>query len=76
VRKHAEAKHVAIELAFREDGRVQLLVHDDGMGAASEALGTGFGLKGIRERAEQLNGRAMYRTAPREGFTLSVELPG
>ena len=33
-------------------------------------MGTGFGLRGIRERAEQLNGSANYRTAPREGFTL------
>ena len=39
-------------------------------------MGTGFGLTGIRERAEQLNGTASYRTAPREGFTLCVELPG
>jgi len=75
VRKHADAKHVTIELAFCDNGRVQLLIHDDGMGAATEALGTGFGLKGIRERAEQLKGSATYRTAPREGFTLSVELP-
>jgi signal transduction histidine kinase len=35
----------------------------------------GFGLRGIRERAEQLKGRASYRMAPDEGFTLSVELP-
>ena len=27
-------------------------------------LGAGFGLQGIRERAEQLKGSASYRTAP------------
>ena len=75
VRKHADATNVEIELAFRDDGRVQLRVHDDGKGAAGETWGTGFGLKGIRERAEQLKGRADYRTAPSEGFTLHVELP-
>jgi signal transduction histidine kinase len=75
VRKHAEAANVEIELAFHDDGRVQLRVHDDGKGAADVAVGTGFGLKGIRERAEQLKGSASYYTAPREGFTLSVELP-
>ena len=56
-------------------GRVQLRVHDDGKGAAGETSSTGFGLKGIRERAEQLKGSANYRTAPSEGFTLYVELP-
>ncbi len=75
VRKHADAANVEIELAFRDNGRVQLRVHDDGKGAADETGGTGFGLKGIRERAEQLKGSAIYRTAPNEGFTLYVELP-
>jgi signal transduction histidine kinase len=77
VRKHADAVNVEIELAFRDNGWVQLRVHDDGKGAADETtvVGTGFGLTGIRERAEQLKGRANYRTAPSEGFTLYVELP-
>jgi len=75
VRKHADAASVEIELAFRDNERVQLRVRDDGKGAADEALGTGFGLKGIRERAEQLKGSATYRTAPNAGFTLHVELP-
>lgn len=76
VRKHAEAANVEIELAFLDRGRVHLRVRDDGRGATDGMMGTGFGLTGIRERAEQLNGSASYRTAPRQGFTLSVELPG
>jgi signal transduction histidine kinase len=76
VRKHAEAANVEIELAFLERGQVRLRVRDDGRGAISGAMGTGFGLTGIRERAEQLNGTASYRTAQREGFSLSLELPG
>lgn len=75
VRKHADAANVEIELAFRDTGLVQLRVHDDGKGGAEETVGTGFGLKGIRERAELLQGRATYRMAPNEGFTLYVELP-
>ena len=75
VRKHAEATNVEIELAFLERGQVRLWVRDDGKGATDGTMGTGFGLTGIRERAEQLNGSANYRTAPSEGFTLSVELP-
>ena len=75
VRKHADAANVEIELAFRDDGLVQLRVHDDGKGAVEETVGSGFGLRGIRERAEQLKGHASYRMAPNEGFTLSVELP-
>lgn len=73
VRRHADARAVEIELDFRENGRVQLRVHDDGRGAGD--TGGGFGLVGIRERAEQLKGLANYRTAPGQGFTLYLELP-
>ncbi|MCA1650545.1 MAG: sensor histidine kinase [Acidobacteria bacterium] len=75
VRKHADAANVEIELAFLDNGRVQLRVHDDGKGATDATMGTGFGLRGIRERAQQLSGTARYHTAPGLGFTLNVELP-
>lgn len=73
VRKHAAATLVEIVLAFRPDGRVHLRVHDDGQG--SSRLGGGFGLTGIRERAEQLGGSVAFHTVPGEGFTLDLELP-
>jgi signal transduction histidine kinase len=75
VRKHADAARVEIALAFRDNGLVQLRIRDDGKGGVGETMGTGFGLRGIRERAEQLKGRASYRTVSNEGFTLDVELP-
>jgi signal transduction histidine kinase len=75
VRKHADAAIVEIELAFRDNGFVQLRIRDDGKGGVEETMGTGFGLQGIRERAEQLKGRASYRTVSNEGFTLDLELP-
>jgi signal transduction histidine kinase len=73
VRKHAAATLVEIVLAFRTDGRVHLRVHDNGRGTAR--LDGGFGLTGIRERAEQLGGSAAFHTAAGEGFTLDLELP-
>jgi signal transduction histidine kinase len=50
-------------------------VQDDGRGAPDIGRG-GYGLAGIRERAEQLGGRVAYRTAPGQGFALEMELPG
>jgi signal transduction histidine kinase len=73
VRKHAAATLVEIVLAFRPDGRVHLRVHDDGQG--SSRLDGGFGLTGIRERAEQLGGSVAFHTAAGSGFTLDMELP-
>lgn len=73
VRRHADARSVEIELDFSEPHRVRLHVRDDGKGA-SDTSG-GFGLVGIRERAEQLKGLVNYETAPGQGFRLFVELP-
>lgn len=74
VRRHANANRVEIHLDFDCGSRVCLRVSDDGRGA-SQIEGGGFGLTGIRERAEQLRGTATYRTAPGKGFGLEVELP-
>jgi signal transduction histidine kinase len=73
VRRHAAASQVSLVLTYRDEGRVHLRVEDDGRGAAS--LTGGFGLVGIRERAEQLGGTVHYRSAPGQGFTLDMELP-
>ena len=73
VRKHADAARVEIELDFSQRDQVRLRVHDDGQGAAG--MEGGFGLQGIRERAEQLAGRATFQTSPGTGFTLQLELP-
>ena len=73
VRRHAAATEVQFLLAFDARDRVTLRVTDDGRGTSS--LDGGFGLAGIRERAEQLGGTASYKTAPGEGFTLELVLP-
>ena len=75
VRRHADAQLVVVELTFRDDRTVRLSIRDDGRGASGVDAG-GFGLTGIRERAEQLGGTMSHQTAPGGGFTLDVELPG
>jgi signal transduction histidine kinase len=74
VRKHAAASRVDLALTFHADDRVRLRVQDDGRGAS--VTDGGFGLTGIRERADQLGGTVSCRTAPGQGFTLELELPG
>ena len=74
VRKHADASSIEILLDYRDDGRVRLVVYDNGVG--SDDPSGGFGLLGVRERVYLLGGRVDVRTAPEQGFTLEVEVPG
>ncbi|HEX8190057.1 MAG TPA: two-component regulator propeller domain-containing protein [Pyrinomonadaceae bacterium] len=76
--RHAQAKTVTVSLDFgaRE---VRLEVKDDGRGfdAASYDGGRGghFGLVGMRERAEQMGGRAEVRSEPGQGTEVTVRVP-
>lgn len=74
VRKHARAGRVRVILDYRETEKVRLGISDDGAGARGHS--TGFGLLGVRERVQLLGGMVRVKTAPRQGFSLEVEVPG
>jgi len=75
VRRHAHASQVRITLDYSAAGMVRLTVEDNGSGAA-ETKGGGFGLLGIRERAQILGGQVRVHSQPGQGFILEVEVPG
>lgn len=74
--KHAGASFVTISLG-RSDGRVTVVVEDDGRGF--EALGTvaggGLGLVGMRERLGLLGGRLSVDSTQGAGTTIVAEVP-
>lgn len=73
--KHAGAEQVAVALSF-DPAVVRLHVCDDGTGTEHEAeLSGGFGLAGLRERADQLGGRLEAGLGDAGGFVLELSLP-
>ncbi|MBK8988635.1 MAG: sensor histidine kinase [Chloroflexi bacterium] len=73
IRKHARASRANLTLDYANPEQVQLMVADNGLGAA--AAGSGFGLLGIRERVLLLNGDMEIETAVNHGFCLRVTIP-
>jgi signal transduction histidine kinase len=73
VGKHAHASSVELHLDYRDERLICLRVKDDGLGSANSE--GGFGLLGVRERVQLLNGAVRVRADPGEGFSLEVELP-
>lgn len=76
VARHAQAKHVHVELAIRH-GEVLLQVADDGHGIteADRSKSRSFGLKGLRERAHYLGGSAEVAPGPSGGTRVTVRVP-
>jgi signal transduction histidine kinase len=77
VLKHARATTVTIELAWLEQ-EVRLSVLDDGRGFISESLPSGqggFGLFGMRRRAERLGGKLVVDSRPERGTQVVAHLP-
>lgn len=74
VRRHARASQVDLTLAYRAGSEVALTIADNGVGAAGTAEG-GYGLLGIEERVDLLDGQMKVDTLPGEGFVLSISLP-
>ncbi len=73
VGKHAHANSVELHLDYRDERLVRLRIKDDGLGSANSE--GGFGLLGVRERVQLLNGAVHVRAGAGEGFSLEVELP-
>lgn len=73
VRKHARASAVEVELAFEEES-VRLSVCDDGLGLGDSQ--EGFGLRGMRARAEQVGGTLdVAGRDGRGGTALTLRVP-
>ncbi len=71
---HGEAKCVRVDV--REDDKsVQIRVSDDGKGFDPNMRTEGFGLLGMRERAELAGGTLELRSTPGEGTTIVAAIP-
>jgi signal transduction histidine kinase len=71
-RKHACAKKLMIKIAL-EDGAILVHAHDDGRGVGE--VQAGHGLRGMRERFEEVGGRVTAGARPEGGFAVDARLP-
>ncbi len=55
---------------------VEFLLSDNGRGVDKQTFREGFGLSGMRAKAEALGGMVQYSSEPEEGFEIRLSLPG
>ncbi len=72
--KHAEATTVELSLMVDDRG-TRLLLRDNGRGFDISQTSTGFGLQGMRERAQAIGGQLTVNSRPGEGCEIRLVVP-
>ncbi|HHV74129.1 MAG TPA: sensor histidine kinase [Thermoanaerobacterium sp.] len=74
IRKHSKAKNAVIRLEFG-DRFISIIIKDDGVGFEKTFKDNKFGLLGMRERVQILNGKFEINSSPNEGTQIYISIP-
>jgi len=72
--RHADPTQLAIKVEY-EDSQVRLMVIDDGRGFLIRGDLLGFGIRGMRKRASEINAEFDLVSVPGVGTTIAVSVP-
>ena len=72
--RHAQAKHLLVQLLFSEEV-LTVTVEDDGVGFDAEVQGEGLGLRSVKSRVTYLNGKLEIISQPSHGSSVQVDIP-
>lgn len=74
INKHASATKALIHFAIQGE-KLHLTISDDGVGIQADNTKKGIGLKNIKHRVKELNGKFNVISKTNQGTTLSVSFP-
>jgi signal transduction histidine kinase len=72
--KHGNAKRAIVEVD-EDDAEIRVRVRDDGRGFDTSAHTDGFGLLGMQERVQLLDGTFEIDSSPSRGTTIEARFP-
>ena len=72
--KHGKATKATIIIKFTFSC-IKLFIFDNGIGCKGKFERKGFGLHGMKQRVEKLNGEIKFGSGDQNGFNIHVELP-
>jgi two-component system, NarL family, sensor kinase len=73
--KHAQAEHALVQLNFEIDGTLNITIEDDGKGLPRDAFEKplSMGLKNVKERVADLNGKLDIQSSQETGTSIYLE---
>ena len=74
VLRHAEAKHVSLQIGHRDE-KIILMMEDDGKGFDINAHKDGYGLNNLDARTKLMQGIMTIDSQPGKGTSVLIEIP-
>ncbi len=74
ISKHGEAREIAVQIQ-QQDGTIEMSISDNGRGFNPQQNTTGFGLRGMQERAVAVGGKLHVESQLGHGCCISISLP-
>ena len=71
--KYSQAENYFCRIDYSDNENLLLHIYDDGVGMG--IYKSGYGLQGLEERIDLLNGNLEFITSPQKGFRIEIELP-
>jgi len=72
--KHAEAKHVSLQIGQRDE-KIILMIEDDGKGFDVNVHKDGYGLNNLDVRTKLMKGTMTIDSQPGKGTSVLIEIP-
>lgn len=74
IKKHSKAKNASVKFEFGMRF-ISIIIKDDGIGFDKQNIGQGYGLMGMRERVEILNGKFEISSFKNKGTQIYISIP-
>jgi signal transduction histidine kinase len=71
--KYSKATTYRVNIDYNQSDKIHLWISDNGIG--TDVFHGGYGLMGLKERIELIDGKLEITSHPNQGFQLDIELP-
>ena len=75
IEKYANAKNVYLIMTLKDSNEINIIISDDGIGFNTNKKSTGIGIKNMKARMAELNGKLNIQSELNQGTKINLTIP-
>jgi signal transduction histidine kinase/tetratricopeptide (TPR) repeat protein len=75
IEKYANAKNVYLIMTLKDSNEINIIISDDGIGFETNKKSTGIGIKNMKARMAELNGKLNIQSELNQGTKINLTIP-